>query len=77
VKVVSYCSVGYIQEAAELGFSVYQSRGSHPKFGSSIYDYMFNPDSSTVIDMFAMLFSFTVLPYLRVSATASSHATNK
>lgn len=32
VKVVSYYCVGYIQEAAELGFSVYQTRGSHPKF---------------------------------------------
>ncbi|PPQ63721.1 hypothetical protein CVT24_004301 [Panaeolus cyanescens] len=29
-KIVSYFSVGYIQEAASLGFSVYQTRDSHP-----------------------------------------------
>jgi len=32
LKVVSYYSVGYILEAAELGFDVYESRASHPKF---------------------------------------------
>jgi len=30
-KVVGYYSVGYVKEAAKLGFSVYESRGSHPK----------------------------------------------
>ena len=70
VKVVSYYCVGYIQEAAELGFGVYQTRGSHPKF--AIYSlYLRHPDPITVTDMYGMLFSFTVLPYLPASATVS------
>ena len=75
-KVVSYYSVGYIQEAAELGFGVYQSRGSHPKFVLYVDNYIF-ADSNTVIGMYAMHFFFTVLPYLHVSAPAPYHATNK
>lgn len=76
VKVVGYFSVGYIQEAAELGFSVYQTRGSHPKYVLCAHHYLL-PDSCTVIGMYVMLSSFTVLLYLHVSATALYHATSK
>ena len=31
LKVVSYFSLGYVKEAASLGFSIYRTRDTHPK----------------------------------------------
>jgi hypothetical protein len=60
-KVVGYYSVGYVQEAAKLGFSVYESRGSHPKLVFHGHHGWFNPNVISAIDMFVMPFFSTVL----------------